>query len=94
MHCHLERVNTTLFSHIAGERHEKNDPVAATPPPDRGGHDNQCSKRSLGLHRAARGLGFLSLFFGLRFMRSKKMMPAGVMTILSIVDLALYGTLS
>ncbi len=39
-------------------------------------------------------LGFLSVFFGMRFIKSKKLMPAGVMAMLSIVTLALRSTLS
>lgn len=38
-------------------------------------------------------LGFLSLFFGMRFAKSRKLMPAGLMTALSVATLALQGTL-
>lgn len=34
-------------------------------------------------------IGFLALFFGMRFMKSKKFMPNGLMTILSIAALVL-----
>lgn len=34
-------------------------------------------------------LGFLSVFFGMRFLKSKKMMPAGLMAVLSLATLAL-----
>lgn len=34
-------------------------------------------------------IGFLLVFFGLRFMKSKKFMPAGLMTLLSIAALIL-----
>ncbi len=37
-------------------------------------------------------LAFLSLFFGMRFMKSRKLMPAGMMTILSMAALVLYGS--
>ena len=39
-------------------------------------------------------LGFLSLFFGMRFMKSKKLMPAGLMAILSVLTLVLHSSLS
>ena len=39
-------------------------------------------------------LGFLSLFFGMRFMKRKKLMPAGLMTVLSLVALGLRSSLS
>ena len=39
-------------------------------------------------------LGFLSLFFGMRFSKSKKLMPAGVMAMLSLITLVLRTSLS
>lgn len=36
-------------------------------------------------------IGFLLLFFGMRFMKSKKFMPAGLMSILSIAALILIN---
>ena len=39
-------------------------------------------------------LGFLCLFFGMRFSKSKKLMPAGVMAMLSLITLVLRTSLS
>jgi len=38
-------------------------------------------------------LGVLAIFFGMRFLKSKKFMPSGLMMILSIVTLVLRGVL-
>jgi len=37
---------------------------------------------------------FLLLFFGARLLRSKKLMPNGMMTVLTIITIALTATLS
>lgn len=39
-------------------------------------------------------VGFLSVFFGMRFAKSRKLMPAGAMAMLSLVTLALRGSLA
>lgn len=39
-------------------------------------------------------IGFLCVFFGMRFAKSRKLMPAGVMAMLSLVTLALQGLTS